>query len=54
MEETFALAKSDVQGRVSLTQTILGVGLPWGLLPAFVPANASGCFIESLYPRHHA
>lgn len=29
MEETEAFAKSDLESRVSLTQTILGIGLPW-------------------------
>ncbi|KAF2630419.1 hypothetical protein BU25DRAFT_484495 [Macroventuria anomochaeta] len=54
MEETVTLAKLDLEGRASLTQTILGVGLPWGLLPVFIPANATGYFDKSLYPRHHA
>jgi pimeloyl-ACP methyl ester carboxylesterase len=29
MDETEAFAKSDLRGRVSLTQLILGIGLPW-------------------------
>jgi pimeloyl-ACP methyl ester carboxylesterase len=29
MEETVAFAKSDVEGRVIMTQMILGVGVPW-------------------------
>ncbi|KAF3039798.1 hypothetical protein E8E12_009374 [Didymella heteroderae] len=54
MEDTNALAKLDLRGRVSLTQIILGIGLPWGLLPVVIPANSTGYFDQSLYPRHHA
>jgi hypothetical protein len=67
---------TDLRGRVFLTETILGLGIPWyvvafitithrsiahnqnptlrGLMPVFIPANSTGYFDQSLYPRYRA
>ncbi|USP75121.1 hypothetical protein yc1106_02395 [Curvularia clavata] len=54
MKETIDFAKTDMRGRVTLAQIILTLGIPWGLLPIFVPANETGYFDQAEYPRHHA
>ncbi|KAH0364832.1 hypothetical protein KCU65_g6485, partial [Aureobasidium melanogenum] len=46
--------QTDLQGRISLVQLILGVAIPWGLLPVFVPANSTGYFDASIYPMYNA
>ncbi|KAG9514308.1 hypothetical protein KCV07_g8180, partial [Aureobasidium melanogenum] len=46
--------QTDLQGRISLVQLILGVAIPWGLLPIFIPANSTGYFDASLYPMYNA
>ncbi|KAF2032078.1 hypothetical protein EK21DRAFT_110290 [Setomelanomma holmii] len=53
MEQTTTLGKLDMQGRVTLTQIILALGIPWSLLPIFVPANDTGYFDKSHDPVHH-
>ncbi|KAG9858366.1 hypothetical protein KCU77_g5115, partial [Aureobasidium melanogenum] len=46
--------QTDLQGRISLVQLILGIAIPWGLLPIFLPANSTDYFDASLYPMYHA
>ncbi|KAK6000562.1 hypothetical protein QM012_003808 [Aureobasidium pullulans] len=46
--------QTDLQGRIGLVQLILGIAIPWGLLPIFIPSNPTGYFDASLYPDYNA
>ncbi|KAF7551809.1 hypothetical protein G7Z17_g4751 [Cylindrodendrum hubeiense] len=53
-EEMLHYRDIDLASRVELMRMTLVLGVPWGLMPIFNPANSTGYFDSSLYPRFHA
>ncbi|KAG9853005.1 hypothetical protein KCU98_g3234, partial [Aureobasidium melanogenum] len=53
-KQTLEYRQTDLQGRISSMHLILGVAIPWGLLPFFIPANSTGYFDKSLYSMYSA
>ncbi|KAI9846321.1 MAG: hypothetical protein M1837_004174 [Sclerophora amabilis] len=53
-EQMLEFRQTDLETRVASTQLLLTLGLTWGLMPVFVPVDASIYYDTSLYPRHRA